>query len=62
MQKRKQVFDNDEVSLATRIPAELHRRVRLHCVAADILVTRFVSEALAEHLAAREAGKEGSHA
>ena len=40
--------------LATRIPKELHRRLKLHCVTNDTSVMEFVVEALKEKL-----GREG---
>jgi predicted HicB family RNase H-like nuclease len=40
--------------LATRIPKELHRRLKLHCVTHDTSVMDFVVEALKEKL-----GREG---
>ena len=36
--------------LATRIPKELHRRLKLHCVTNDTSVMEFVVEALKEKL------------
>jgi len=36
--------------LATRIPKELHRRLKLHCVTHDIAVMHFVVEAIEEKL------------
>jgi len=36
--------------LATRIPKELHRRLKLHCVTREIAVQDFVTEAIAEKL------------
>jgi len=36
--------------LATRIPKELHRRLKLHCVTHDIAVMEFVVEAIEEEL------------
>ena len=36
--------------LATRIPKELHRRLKLHCVTNDIAVIHFVVEAIEEKL------------
>ena len=36
--------------LATRIPKELHRRLKLHCVTKDIAVQDFVVEAIEEKL------------
>ena len=38
------------VQLATRIPKELHRRLKLHCVTNDIAVMEFVVEAIEEKL------------
>ena len=40
--------------LATRIPKELHRRLKLHCVTNDIAVQDFVAGAIEEKL-----GREG---
>jgi predicted HicB family RNase H-like nuclease len=36
--------------LATRIPKELHRRLKLHCVTKDIAVMHFVVQAIEEKL------------
>ena len=36
--------------LATRVPKELHRRLKLHCVTHDIAVMHFVIEAIEEEL------------
>ena len=36
--------------LATRIPKDLHRRLKLHCVTNDIMVQDFVVEAIEEKL------------
>src|SRR5207247_1914904 len=36
--------------LATRIPKELHRRLKLHCVTRDIALMHFVVEAIEEEL------------
>jgi len=36
--------------LATRIPKELHRRLKLHCVTHDIVLMHFVAEAIEEKL------------
>jgi hypothetical protein len=50
--------DDDEepwVQLATRIPKELHRRLKLHCVQTDTLVMDFVVHSVEEQL-----GKAGS--
>ena len=42
--------------LATRIPKELHRRLKLHCVTNDISVMDFVVAALKEKLARQGRG------
>ena len=39
-----------QVQLATRIPKELHRRLKLHCVTADMAVMDFVAQAIEEKL------------
>jgi len=44
------------VQLATRIPKQLHRELKLHCVKADQSVMEFVVHALEEKLQ-REAGR-----
>jgi predicted HicB family RNase H-like nuclease len=36
--------------LATRIPKELHRRLKVHCVTHEIALQDFVVEALEERL------------
>jgi hypothetical protein len=36
--------------LATRIPKELHRRLRLYCVTHDIVLMHFVAAAIEEKL------------
>jgi predicted HicB family RNase H-like nuclease len=48
------------VQLATRIPKELHRRLKLHCVTAESSVMDFVVKAIEEKLAA--AGRRGTKA
>ena len=40
--------------LATRIPKELHRRLRLHCVTRDISLMHFVAAAIEEKLGRSE--------
>jgi predicted HicB family RNase H-like nuclease len=42
--------------LATRIPKELHRRLKLHCVTNDTSVMDFVVEALKEKLGRQSRG------
>jgi hypothetical protein len=39
------------VQLATRIPKELHRRIKLHCVQTETAVMEFVVSAFEEKLA-----------
>ena len=36
--------------LATRVPARLHRAIRVHCVQQNTSVMQFVAEALADRL------------
>jgi len=42
--------------LATRIPKDLHRRLKLYCVTHDIMLQHFVAEAIEEKLV-RKPGK-----
>jgi hypothetical protein len=44
--------------LATRIPKDLHRRLKLHCVTNDIAVQDFVTQAISEKLGRRARSKE----
>ena len=48
--------DEPWVQLATRIPKDLHRQLKLHCVRTDASVMEFVVEALPEKLG-RESGR-----
>ena len=43
--------------LATRIPKDLHRRLKLHCVTNDIALMHFVVEAIEEKLGRKSASK-----
>jgi predicted HicB family RNase H-like nuclease len=43
--------------LATRIPKELHRRLRLYCVTHDIVLMRFVAAAIEEKLGRKRGSK-----
>ena len=43
------------VQLATRIPKDLHRRAKLHCIETDRSLTEFIVEALEERMR-RDAG------
>jgi predicted HicB family RNase H-like nuclease len=45
------------VQLATRIPKELHRRIKQHCVQTETAVMEFVETALREMLAKDAGGK-----
>jgi predicted HicB family RNase H-like nuclease len=51
--------DEPWTQLATRIPKELHRRLKLHCVTIDIAVMHFVVEAIEEKLR-RKTRKKGT--
>ena len=42
--------DEPIAQLATRIPKELHRRLKLHCVTHEIALQDFVVEAVEEKL------------
>ena len=52
--------DEPVAQLATRIPKELHRRLKLHCVTNDIAVMEFVVEALEKKLGRKTRAKKGS--
>ena len=43
--------------LAARIPKDLHRRLKLHCVTNDTSVMEFVVDALKEKLAGQVRGR-----
>jgi predicted HicB family RNase H-like nuclease len=45
------------VQLATRIPKELHRRLKLYCVTNDIMLQHFVVEAIEEKLGRKTRSK-----
>ena len=45
--------------LATRIPKELHRRLKLHCVTNDIALMHFVVEAIEKKLGRKAGSKKG---
>ena len=49
--------DEPIAQLATRIPKELHRRLKLHCVTNDIAVMEFVVEAIEEKLGRKAEAK-----
>lgn len=46
--------------LATRIPKELHRRLKLHCVTHDIVLMHFVVDAIEEKLGREGKRKKGA--
>ena len=48
------------VQLATRIPKELHRRLKLRCVMHEIAVQDFVVEAIEEKLGRKLRPKKGT--
>ena len=43
--------------LATRIPKDLHRRLKLYCVTNDIVLMQFVTEAIEEKLGQKARSK-----
>jgi hypothetical protein len=43
--------------LATRIPQELHRRLRVYCVTHDIILMHFVAAAIEEKLGPKRGSK-----
>ena len=52
--------DEPIAQLATRIPKELHRRLKLHCVTLEIAVMEFVVEAIEEKLGRKARPKKGT--
>jgi predicted HicB family RNase H-like nuclease len=46
------------VQLATRIPKQLHRELKVHCVKADVSVMDFVVRALEDRLHREGRGRE----
>jgi len=52
--------DEPIVQLATRIPKDLHRRLKLHCVTKDIMVQDFVVEAIEEKLGRKAGATKGT--
>jgi len=51
--------DEPLAQLATRIPKDLHRRLKLHCVTHDIAVQDFVTQAIQEKLGRKPRPKKG---
>jgi predicted HicB family RNase H-like nuclease len=43
--------------LATRIPKELHRRLRVYCVTEDVVLMHFVAAAIQEKLGRKRGSK-----
>jgi len=52
--------DEPLAQLATRIPKDLHRRLKLHCVTHDIAVQDFVTQAIQEKLGRKTRPKQGT--
>ena len=52
--------DEPIAQLATRIPKELHRRLKLYCVTHEIVLMHFVAEAIEEKLGRKTRPKKGS--
>jgi hypothetical protein len=52
------IDDEEMIQLATRIPARVHRAVKLHCVQQESTLMEFVCEAIREKLA-RESKRAG---
>ena len=46
--------------LATRIPKDLHRRLKLHCVTYEIALQDFVTQAIEEKLGRKTRPKRGT--
>jgi predicted HicB family RNase H-like nuclease len=49
--------EEPSTQLATRIPKELHRRLRLYCVTHDIVLMHFVAAAIEEKLGRKRGSK-----
>ena len=52
--------DEPWTQLATRIPKDLHRRLKLYCVTNDIALMHFVVEAIEEKLGRKARAKKGT--
>ncbi len=52
--------DEPWTQLATRIPKELHRRLKLYCVTHEIVLMHFVTEAIEEKLGRKTRPKKGT--
>ncbi len=53
-------FEEAWTQLATRIPKELHRRLKLDCVTHDVAVMHFVVQAIEEKLRRKTRPKKGT--
>ena len=53
-------LDEPVTQLATRIPKDLHRRLKLYCVTHEIAVQDFVVEAIEEKLGRKARPKKGT--
>src|SRR4029450_9624047 len=49
--------EEPQTQLATRIPKELHRRLKLYCVTHDIVLMHFVVAAIEEKLSRKQGSK-----
>jgi predicted HicB family RNase H-like nuclease len=47
---RRQEFNDGTVQLATRIPKQLHVRVRVHAIDSGMTLAEWIHEALTDHL------------
>ena len=52
--------DEPIAQLATRIPKDLHRRLKLHCVTHETALQDFVSQAIEEKLGRKTRPKRGT--
>ena len=52
--------DEPIAQLATRIPKELHRRLKLYCVTHEVAVQDFVTQAIEEKLGRKAGAKKGT--
>ena len=50
----------EQTQLATRIPKDLHRRLKLYCVQAEVSLMDFVTDAVREKLAGKGRRKRGA--
>jgi hypothetical protein len=48
------------VQLATRIPKDLHRRAKLHCIETDRSLTEFIVEALEDKMRRNAGGRKSA--